>query len=136
MCPDQDEPNIMPQEFVTSNVKYTPWTDGLAIGYRIQGLGNDYVEYLYLLPDDDVPGEGPSVSLFRGKTANPKNDHAICYFDILFEGLDYGGYIQEAFDADHDRDPQSTRIDDPQDWEEVSPEKGPQVPGTGGSLWS
>jgi hypothetical protein len=116
------------REIVTSHVKYIPWTDGYSMGYRIEGLNNDYVEYLYFTPDDDGPGVGPSVNVYRGKVGDPQQDESICYFDVLFEGLDYGGYVEEAFRADHDKDPQSSRIDYPQNWGGVEPFKLPKMP--------
>lgn len=61
---------------VTAGLTFTPWTDGLAVGFKCAGAGRRD-QYLYLVPSDGHVGDGGIVSLHRGTSGVPGYDHAV-----------------------------------------------------------
>jgi hypothetical protein len=71
---------ISAEVFIDSDVSYTPWTDGHAVGFRAERK-DGRVEYIYLNPGtwngEDEIAENPSMWLCVGSTGVEETDSSV-----------------------------------------------------------
>ena len=57
---------------------YEPWTDGYAVGFKVERDGK--VEFIYLNPSvDDDAGE-PNVFVYQGEYGDPSRDGPVHHY--------------------------------------------------------
>ena len=70
---------------VTETVRYEPWSDGHAIGYRVTRLADGKVGYVYFnasVDDGFDPECGPDVFVYMGPVGDPAQDGAAHHYNI------------------------------------------------------
>jgi hypothetical protein len=66
---------------VDGGVKLEPWTDGHAVGFRIERPNGD-VEYIYLNPSTEDSEGKPTVFLYQGAGGDPAMDAAQHWYGL------------------------------------------------------
>lgn len=68
-------------------VTFTPWTDGFAVGFRVENRDTGKVRYVYLNPSTDDgterQGDAGTVFLYLDATGGPESGETVCYLDTL-----------------------------------------------------
>jgi hypothetical protein len=64
-----------------TKMKYTPWTDGYAVGFRCEAASGR-IEYIYLNPSSEDSEGQPNVFLYQGAAGDPGIDGSITYFEV------------------------------------------------------
>lgn len=62
-------------------VTYHPWTDGYAVGYRVEH-GNGKTEFIYLNPSSDSDNGAPNVFVYIGPHGDPAHDPPSHFYDL------------------------------------------------------
>lgn len=61
------------QVHADGDVTYTPWTDGHAIGYKVESPGRE-AKFIYLNPSSDDTDDIPNVFVYLGTSGHPATD--------------------------------------------------------------
>lgn len=65
-------------------VTYTPWTDGYAVGFKVEHKATNTVEYIYLNPSNNEGNEDvPNVFIYQGPQGDPSQDQPIHHYTVL-----------------------------------------------------
>lgn len=65
-------------------VRYTPWTDGRVVGFRVEEIKTGRVEFLYLNPSDNLDGEDvPNAFLYHGEKGDPAYDTPYHHYTLF-----------------------------------------------------
>jgi hypothetical protein len=62
-------------------VTYTPWTDGWAIGYRVDYAAGGH-EFIYLNPSGSDSEEQPCVFVYQGERGDPGSDTPLHHYTL------------------------------------------------------
>lgn len=86
-----------PATVTTAQCKYEPWTNGFAVGFKVTRL-DGAVQYVYLNPSTEEPGQQPDVFVYKGTDGDPGmgEDQPECYVNVWD---DFTGYDQPTYDA-------------------------------------
>lgn len=86
-----------PATVTTAQCKYEPWTNGFAVGFKVTRL-DGAVQYVYLNPSTEEPGQQPDVFVYKGTDGDPGmgEDQPECYVNVWD---DFEGFDQPTYDA-------------------------------------
>lgn len=62
---------------------YEPWSDGVAVGFKVTRAANGLVEYVYLNPSGEDSDGQPNVFFYQGNKGDPGEDIAVCYQNLF-----------------------------------------------------
>lgn len=74
-------------EDVSHGVKWVPWSDGRAIGFRCEHP-DGRVEYVYLNPSSDSDDGTSNVFVYQGTEGDPVQDPAYTHYVMFQEDSD------------------------------------------------
>lgn len=64
-----------------SGATYTPWTDGYAVGFKVEHSGGR-TEFIYLNPSDGADDGVPNVFLYIGGAGDPNEDEPAHFYAL------------------------------------------------------
>lgn len=62
-------------------VRFTPWTNGAAVGFEVLDTQTKNKEYVYLNPSTE--GWSADVFVYRGETGRPDEDESVVFVNVL-----------------------------------------------------